>query len=48
MTFKEYDKLEKKFQELFREKCKLEMELEKVSAEFLYVQHRLNNEPITE
>lgn len=48
MSSKEYEKLEKRFQELFREKRQLEMKLEKVSAEYLYVQHRLTNEPIVD
>ena len=48
MTSKEYETLEKKYQELFREKSNLEMQLEKVSAEYLYVQHRLTNEPIVD
>ena len=46
MTSKEYEQLEKKFQELFREKYKLEKELEKVSAEYLFVMSRLHNESI--
>ena len=48
MSFKEYEELEKRYQELFREKRQLEMKLEKVSAEYLYVQHRLNNESIVD
>ena len=46
MTSKEYEKLEKRFQELYKEKRQLEMKLEKVSAEYLYVLNRLNTEPI--
>ena len=48
MSSKEYEDLEKRCQELFREKRQLEMKLEKVSAEYLYVQHRLNNESIVD
>jgi predicted nuclease with TOPRIM domain len=48
MSSKEYEELEKRYQELFREKRQLEMKLEKVSAEYLYVQHRLNNESIVD
>ena len=46
MTSKEYEMLEKKYQDLFREKSNLEMQLERVSAEYLYVMHRLKTEPI--
>lgn len=46
MTSKEYEILEKKYQDLFREKSNLEMQLEKVSAEFLYITHKLKNELI--
>lgn len=46
MTSKEYEKLEKRFQELYKEKGLLEIRLEKVTAEYVYVMNRLNNEPI--
>ena len=48
MSSKDYEDIEKRFQELFREKRQREMKLEKVSAEYLYVQHRLTNEPIVD
>ena len=46
MTSKEYVALEKKFKDLWIKKTRLEKELEVVSAEYLYVMHRLNTEPI--
>lgn len=46
MTSKEYEKLESRFQELYKEKGLLEIKLEKVSAEYAYIMNRLNNEPI--
>lgn len=46
MTSKEYEKLEKKYKELWVKKNKLEKELQEVCAEYLYVMNRLNNEPI--
>lgn len=46
MTSKEYEKLEKRYKELWIKKTKLEKELREVTAEYLNVMNRLNNEPI--
>lgn len=48
MTSKEYEKLEKRYQELWIRKTKLEKELQEVTAEYLNVLNRLNYEPIVD